>query len=56
LLNSKETRGLELNGATLGFVDNGMETLKKKLYLKFKGIIVHIVNKLYIGRTWKHID
>jgi len=34
-LNSRKTKGFELSGATLKFVENGMEALKKSLYLKF---------------------
>jgi hypothetical protein len=33
LLDSEKTRELELNGATLEFVESGMETLKKKRFV-----------------------
>jgi len=34
-LDLEKTRELELSGATLEFVESGMEALKKSLYLKF---------------------
>jgi len=59
LLDLEKTRGHDVRGATFKFVECGMEALKKSLYLKFwvnfKGIIMHIVNKMYT-RTWKHIN